>query len=61
MNGASTKLNEEDSLSLVLCELDQKQKTHSVRCKEAKVINRNSKKCFWRKREKLEDIILDGH
>ena len=58
-HGAKTKLNEEDSFSLELCKLDQKVKTHSGRCKEAKVVNRNSKKCFWRKREKLEDIILE--
>ena len=58
-HGASTRLDEEDSFSLVLCKLDQKQKTHSVICKEAKAVNRNSKKCFWRKREKLEDKILE--
>ena len=58
-HGAKTKLNEEDSFSLELCKLDQKVKTHSGRCKEAKLVNRNSNKCFWRKREKLEDIILE--
>ena len=55
----STKLDEEDSFSLVLCKLDQKQKTHSVICKEAKAVNRNSKKCFMRRRGECEDKILE--
>ena len=42
-----------------MCGLDQKVKTHSGRCKEAKLVNRKSNKCFLKKREKLEDIIFE--
>ena len=58
--GASTRLDEEDSFSLILCDLDQKQKTHSVICKEAKAVNRNSKKSFMRRRGECEEKILEN-
>ena len=58
-NGKETKLSEEKSVSLELCELDQKVTTHSGKCKEAKLVNRKSNKRFWKKREKLEDIIFE--
>ena len=58
-DGASTRLNEEDSFQLIICDLDQKQVTHSEVCREAKAVNRNTKKSFMRKRGECEDKILE--